>query len=474
MSRRSVYIALAKGASWSELTWTQRRRWQRDQFYRSAHSRPGRGFVEVDKQDVPYTKAFAAAKSLHRARDSATVRPSHSLRLASLAAAREGHISSAQQRQDSKANQIAGLAKHTYVFDRPAAAGSCSLDAPAVAGPTCDASCWADKDVEDVPTSWEDCIARPASSVSSSLALPPPLRGASCCSALLVSAGIDMKRSLLERVRRPAPSALSPDALEFFPRGCAASDAQVHVSPGIGLASPRRSGALELVVCSQQRLIETQNDSIATLSQCLEAFRGVGWPSSPTDLTPSFLERVDGLERDMLAREAANTKRLQDLTSAVVAIQQEVQANHDELSRNLVHAVRECSSSVRAALGSRLSELATRLAPSAPIDRPRAPPPQLRDPGIREFLRMADLTKARIPLICESRPLLMIRDGPCDLLGNYSYLCKQSLYKDLGRLAADDDHLVGDVALLDRLFGIGLGDLSEDASSSCCTDGRRP
>ena len=67
----SVHTGPLSPAQWS--------RQARDLFYRSAHSKPGRKFVEVSSEDAAAVKLMAKARTAHRIRCQATGFPHHGL-----------------------------------------------------------------------------------------------------------------------------------------------------------------------------------------------------------------------------------------------------------------------------------------------------------------------------------------------------------------------------------------------------------
>ena len=145
---RSVYARLNDGAQWADLTHAQQRRLRRDQHYSTAHSCLGKKIVEVAESDVQYTLAFARAKALHRVRDSMTGLRCHSLRSASLAAYRGGHISGQQLRDNRPINKAGNLARHSYLYNE--------VSVPAASGFPCPTAGGVITLDSDVPVDWEE------------------------------------------------------------------------------------------------------------------------------------------------------------------------------------------------------------------------------------------------------------------------------------------------------------------------------
>ena len=96
----------------SLLTDAQRRRRARDLLYRTAHSAPGKRFIEVDSKVVQELKAMAAGKAVHHCRDVSNGFPSNRARNASLWAAREGHIGPDELAADLRTFAFANAGKH--------------------------------------------------------------------------------------------------------------------------------------------------------------------------------------------------------------------------------------------------------------------------------------------------------------------------------------------------------------------------
>jgi len=105
--KRSAYAVPVDAASAA-----QRRRLARDYFYRTAHSRPGCKFVEVDAEVAGAVRAMARGKELHHLRDRSHVHAHHHARMASLRALADGHIDAGKFKCDEKVYQRANAAKH--------------------------------------------------------------------------------------------------------------------------------------------------------------------------------------------------------------------------------------------------------------------------------------------------------------------------------------------------------------------------
>jgi hypothetical protein len=133
----------------------QRRRLERDEWYRSAHSRPDRQFVEVPRRLASSIKQMAAARLLHDVRDTAAGTVSHFGRCASQAAMKAGFISSQDVAADSKIFAAGNAAKHSNRFigalkvlprsswaDQADSDGDCDqIDVPTDSGAVCYNEC---------------------------------------------------------------------------------------------------------------------------------------------------------------------------------------------------------------------------------------------------------------------------------------------------------------------------------------------
>jgi hypothetical protein len=179
----------------SQSAWFGWRR-ARDDFYRTAHSKPGRKFIEVRAEDVRDIKVMVHSREIHAVRDRANGFASHYARHASLAAGREGHIGQATIANDMKAHSRANAAKHNV-----AAPVHGYGSVPTASGCFGGRKSWADlsEDAEDVPPrEWAVSSLREEPSSLSCEILVPPAVGGSAASVASVAVRDEYHRGFLE------------------------------------------------------------------------------------------------------------------------------------------------------------------------------------------------------------------------------------------------------------------------------------
>ena len=109
--KRSAYTAVLPDAR-------QTRRIHRDFFYWTAHSAPGKTFVEVDRNVASAVKAMAKGRELHSVREGQAGFQSHHARIASYHALSQGHISRCAHAKDLQIFASANTAKHSLSTDK--------------------------------------------------------------------------------------------------------------------------------------------------------------------------------------------------------------------------------------------------------------------------------------------------------------------------------------------------------------------
>ena len=122
----------------SMAAWTGWRR-TRDEWYRSAHSSPGKKFVKVSANLARPVKDMARSLELHSIRERQTGRPTHFARIASFAALASGAISVTTLGDDLKTHARANRAKH----DLPTLSGDLPASIPRIFN-------WADCNADEV------------------------------------------------------------------------------------------------------------------------------------------------------------------------------------------------------------------------------------------------------------------------------------------------------------------------------------
>ena len=114
-SRRSAYNT--SPGNWTQ---AQERRALRDRWYTTAHSGPGKRFVEVEVEDALQVKLMARGRTLHRLRDDLNTFHSNNARCAAIHAWHLGHTSEDTFRADQRIFQRANEAKHgTRIHQHP-------------------------------------------------------------------------------------------------------------------------------------------------------------------------------------------------------------------------------------------------------------------------------------------------------------------------------------------------------------------
>jgi len=137
--------------------WTGWRK-ERDEYYRTAHSKPGRKFIEVRSEEAVEIKKMSCSRAVHSDRECMNGWPSHLARSASIAANRGGHIDRITLEKDLKTHSYANAAKHSLggVASRcPAVASSLRLTKCGSSGAR---FCWADLSYidDDPPAEWNE------------------------------------------------------------------------------------------------------------------------------------------------------------------------------------------------------------------------------------------------------------------------------------------------------------------------------
>ena len=106
------YVHALKGGK--ALTVAQARRLERDAWYRTVHSQPGKRFVEVWGQDRHDVRQMIKGKELHRALDAAAPSPAASGKVAAYRAWKDGRLTKGEYKSARGVMESADRGKHVH------------------------------------------------------------------------------------------------------------------------------------------------------------------------------------------------------------------------------------------------------------------------------------------------------------------------------------------------------------------------